>query len=714
MGVIAERPSGTADFYTDDYYHRNEDSTHGYVDYEFTAEHGLLWVHLLTELLHPAGGAVLDIGCATGFLLRRLGGTWRRYGIEANPAAATTAAAAGIAMIGDDVLAPELLVSHRGAFDVITAIATFEHVLDIRAAVAASLAMLAPSGTLIFEVPLISTRRDNSDWFNGSYEHIFYPTVRAIEALFATFPDVHFQGFETDIAGFSSSYIGIATRDPAGFAAAQRLLDVMIADDPQALSDDDARLNLAYTVVHNFRPTPARISRLPVLLERCFTPPLGTRLMQLWHVDALRAANADWYEMQARRWRAVAEGQVIQSQPQEAAREAEPSCAPATQTRTKSTQYLLRDSQKSLPTAASRAQRSALVGVVALLPFLVEGALSLAVLRALHAEGADVAVAFCAADSGGYTPDPMADFAAEGRLIDLSALHPGYRQDRLQREFAARGTRLVLQIGAYSLYPSLPYLKERDPALRLVDILYNEIGHTLNHFLYEACFDGVIVESQQMLRFVRNSTLKSDPHVRVVESGIDLEAFVPRSGDPTPGQLRIGYLGRLSPEKNPLGFIALAERVAERVPGLLATVAGDGPMASEVRQRIAQSPMVDRLAYLGRVESAADVLRTFDVLIVPSILDGRPNVIMEANACGVPVIGAPVGGIPELIEDGVNGYLAAPAETDRIGNWLRAYANDPAALTAMRAACRGTAKARFDRHRMIADYADAFAHFIGS
>jgi glycosyltransferase involved in cell wall biosynthesis len=86
---------------------------------------------------------------------------------------------------------------------------------------------------------------------------------------------------------------------------------------------------------------------------------------------------------------------------------------------------------------------------------------------------------------------------------------------------------------------------------------------------------------------------------------------------------------------------------------------------------------------------------------------------MEANACGAPVIAAPVGGIPELIEEGVNGYLAMPAEIDRIASLLTSWSADPALRRVMRSSSRRIAEARFDRRRMIMDYAAAFSRFGG-
>jgi glycosyltransferase involved in cell wall biosynthesis/SAM-dependent methyltransferase len=697
MGLVEQQPASTVHFYGDGYYGGLAGLPAGshYEDYDFTAEHTLLWVRLMVEALRPTGGRILDVGCANGFLLNRLNGHFERFGIEVNTTAATAAARSGITIIASDIADPRVMSHER--FDVVTAMATLEHVLDIRGAVAICLDLLAPGGSFLYEVPLISEFADNKDWLNASYEHISYPTRRGLEALFASFPGTLHTGFETEIRGFSASYIGVAARDPSAFARAERLLGAMAQPHLTDLDLTERRLNLAYHLVHGFRPTPDRVLALPELFEVASSPNLLKRLTQLWYNDCVLAQSVK---------RASLSNMSI-SRPTTKASSAQLaiSCR-------NGDQFWPGGHMKGATARVEDLKHFRSAPIVALLPFLVHGALSIAVLRALRAQGADVAVAYCLANSGGYTHDPMADFATENRLIDLSGLPSEQLRDRLQREFADRHVRLVLQIGAFSLYPVLPYLKQYDPSLRLVDIQYNEVGHTVNHFLYEACFDGLIVESHHMARFVRDNTAKPDPHVRVVESGIDLDFFAPAKPQSDQDRLCIGFIGRLSPEKNPLGFISLFESLAERLPNLSASIAGEGPIAEDVRLRIASSPAAHKLNYLGRVESVAEALRAVDVLIVPSTLDGRPLIVMEANASGVPVIGAPVGGIPELIEEGVNGYLARPWETDRIASVLRGWANDPARLAAIRVSSRKIAEARFDRRRMIADYGAAFAHFL--
>lgn len=349
--------------------------------------------------------------------------------------------------------------------------------------------------------------------------------------------------------------------------------------------------------------------------------------------------------------------------------------------------------------------------ILALLPFLAKGALSIEIFRALRARGADITVAFCRDESAALEPDAMEDFKATSDLIDLSTMGTGPKRLQLiQNLIVHRKIDLVLQVGAAELYHLLPYWKERLPDLRIADILYNEFGHTLNHFLYEGCIDAVIVESDYMRDFVRRSSGQPDRRIEVVHSGVDLADFSPADGDGRDGsRLKVGYVGRMSDEKNPIGFIELAERLGRLNPALDFEMFGSGPDAALVEGRIARSEMASRLKYHGFVEHSRDALRQLDVLILPSKFDGRPVTIMEANACGVPVIAAAVGGVPELVSEGVNGFLIPPVETERIHGLLSQWQAYLPSLEALKLSARAYAMQYFDREKMIEAYADAFS-----
>jgi glycosyltransferase involved in cell wall biosynthesis len=105
-------------------------------------------------------------------------------------------------------------------------------------------------------------------------------------------------------------------------------------------------------------------------------------------------------------------------------------------------------------------------------------------------------------------------------------------------------------------------------------------------------------------------------------------------------------------------------------------------------------------------------LAELDVLVVPSKLDGRPNVIMEANACGIPVIGAPIGGIPELIQHGCNGFLFRPDEFHEISKVVNEWVKDITKYKEYQIACRVIAEKLFDRERMLSDYEAVFLRLL--
>ncbi|QRY33517.1 glycosyltransferase [Variovorax sp. PDNC026] len=351
--------------------------------------------------------------------------------------------------------------------------------------------------------------------------------------------------------------------------------------------------------------------------------------------------------------------------------------------------------------------------ILALLPFLVRGARSIAIFRDLRERGFEITIAYCDAASGAYTPDALEDFASTGHLLNLAGMDSAARFHKVLELLCDRKIDLLLQIGAADLYHLLPYWKERLPRLRIADILYNEIGHTLNHFIYEKCFDTVMVESEFMAGFIRRFSRKNNPPVTVVRSGVNVEEFAPNNS-PKSELLKIGFVGRMSEEKNPIGFVELAEELGRREPLYDFRMFGTGPDEAIVRARISNSAVANRLKYHGFVEHVKDGLHQLDVLVLPSKFDGRPVLVMEANACGIPVIAAPVGGIPELVIDGVNGFLIFPTATEHIHALLLSWLEQPHELAALKLASRMHALEHFDREKMIAAYAAAFSDIAAS
>ncbi len=218
MGVVDYIPDDLLALYGDDYYGMGSgyrQKERGYSDYAYTAEHGVGWAAALVKLLRPAGGRVLDIGCADGHLLGKLGPGYTTFGIEANEATGRIASERGIVVLGRDLLDADLIEGHRGSFDVITAIAVFEHLRDIRSGMQAALRMLRDDGVLLFEVPLMSAIHDNTVWLTSSLEHVWYPSEQSLLRLVQIELDAELVGTELFITGYASNYVGLVFRKSA-------------------------------------------------------------------------------------------------------------------------------------------------------------------------------------------------------------------------------------------------------------------------------------------------------------------------------------------------------------------------------------------------------------------------------------------------------------------------------------------------------------------
>lgn len=212
MGVIQHIPDDLSVFYDNDYYGSCENRRNdvGYADYDYMAEHGVAWAAALVASLGLVG-RILDVGCADGHLLKKLAANFSLFGIEVNAGAAKKAAEAGIEIVASDLLDDHLVENFEHSFDVVTSIATFEHLADFRGGVERVFQLLKEDGILLFEVPLISTRFDNKIWYTSSFEHVYYPTEYALRYLFDEEIKVPMVGTELVIKNYGCTYIGLAS-----------------------------------------------------------------------------------------------------------------------------------------------------------------------------------------------------------------------------------------------------------------------------------------------------------------------------------------------------------------------------------------------------------------------------------------------------------------------------------------------------------------------
>jgi len=184
---------------------------------------------------------------------------------------------------------------------------------------------------------------------------------------------------------------------------------------------------------------------------------------------------------------------------------------------------------------------------------------------------------------------------------------------------------------------------------------------------------------------------------RLIRSGIPLTRFGPDEGRGaevrgrlgiSPGAIVVGSVGRLSLQKNPMGFVDVADALLKLHPAAQFVYVGDGPLREEVESAIAKLGIGDNLRLLGLRADVPDLLRAMDVFILTSLWEGLPRVVLQALATGLPVVAFDTAGIREAVHEGVNGHTVELGDIDRMVRHLNRILSDDALRGRMAEAAR--------------------------
>ncbi len=141
--------------------------------------------------------------------------------------------------------------------------------------------------------------------------------------------------------------------------------------------------------------------------------------------------------------------------------------------------------------------------------------------------------------------------------------------------------------------------------------------------------------------------------------------------------------GRLSPEKGFDVLVSAMPRIIEEAPGAILAVVGAGPAHSRLTAQIARLGLEPTVRLVGFVPDVAPWLGAADVVVVPSRSEGQGLVALEAMALGVPVVASRVGGLPEVVSNGVTGLLTMPDDPDALAEAVIALARDSELRTSL-------------------------------
>ncbi|WP_263376658.1 N-acetyl-alpha-D-glucosaminyl L-malate synthase BshA [Granulicella aggregans] len=178
-----------------------------------------------------------------------------------------------------------------------------------------------------------------------------------------------------------------------------------------------------------------------------------------------------------------------------------------------------------------------------------------------------------------------------------------------------------------------------------------------------------------------------------------------------PNEKLIVHLSNFRPVKRVTDVVEVFARIAKEVPSRLMLI-GDGPDRSAAEYLAMRHGVQDRIHFLGKQDNVNELLPLADLMIMPSEMESFGLAALEAMACGVPAIATRVGGVSELIDDGVTGRLFEVGDVEGMATAAIALLNDRIDLSTMAHAARRTAQDRFCATRIIPLYEEYYQRVI--
>ena len=204
--------------------------------------------------------------------------------------------------------------------------------------------------------------------------------------------------------------------------------------------------------------------------------------------------------------------------------------------------------------------------------------------------------------------------------------------------------------------------------------------------------------------------------------GVDLEAIRRRRVDvarkrrelglESPSPL-VGMVAPLKPQKAPVDFVRMAAAIHQQRPDVRFLLVGDGELRQSVTDEIHRTGLNDMVLLTGWRRDVLDLLRCLDVFVLTSRWEGLPRVYLEALTSGVPVVGTRVDGAPDVIRDGVNGFLVEPGDVPRLAERVLWLLHHP--VHAKQMGLRGThLPIQFDCHEMVRGQEEVYDQLLAN
>ncbi|MCA8912313.1 MAG: N-acetyl-alpha-D-glucosaminyl L-malate synthase BshA [Planctomycetes bacterium] len=229
--------------------------------------------------------------------------------------------------------------------------------------------------------------------------------------------------------------------------------------------------------------------------------------------------------------------------------------------------------------------------------------------------------------------------------------------------------------------------------------------------------DGVTSVSQELKDRVIETIDCGAQDIEVIPNFVDTERFNPgccpdkRSHLAAPDEKIVVHVSNFREVKRPRDVVQ-AFAIASRDVKARLVMIGDGPELGACKELARELGIFDRVTFAGTYDAIWELLPQADVFFLPSEYESFGLSALEAMACAVPVVASNTGGLPEVVEDGVSGFLHAPADTESMAASIRKLLSDDELAKKMGEAARERATSKFRREALLPVWEDYYQRII--
>ena len=210
--------------------------------------------------------------------------------------------------------------------------------------------------------------------------------------------------------------------------------------------------------------------------------------------------------------------------------------------------------------------------------------------------------------------------------------------------------------------------------------------------------DKLIAVSRTVMKHVIEDLGTPSSKIVVIPNGVDMGVYLPNAQRGK--DIIVTYIGRLIANKGPHFLVQAAPDILKNHPEVHFYIIGDGPLKDKLIKDVMFRKLEDRFHFFGSVPDVLPFLRASTVFVRPSLTEGMSLAVLEAMACGLPIVASDVEGNAEIVENAVNGCLVPPADSKALAEAVGFLLGNREVANTMGKNARKTAERLYDWKRI--------------